>query len=210
MNEGHIILFCRTPILGDVKKRIAATVGDQSALKIYSFLLNKTLKTLEKIPTPKSIFFHGSDKSNFKDLSENFPLIEQQGKNMGERMYHALKSSEDFGHLKNVLVGADIPDLETEDLILALKKLEKNDLVIGPAADGGYYLIGGKKIRKEVFEDIPWGSSEVFAKTMNKAKTLGLKVEIGSYRKDIDTREDALAYPELKKWLSLKAESVSE
>jgi uncharacterized protein len=210
MNEGHIILFCRTPLLGGVKKRIAKRIGEQNALRIYRHLLNSTLKTLSGIPGPKSIFFYGEGGDYFEEFENRFRLQKQQGRDLGERMYQALRSSEKEGYQRNVLVGADIPDLTAEDLIHALAELENNDLVLGPALDGGYYLVGGKKSRREIFEDIPWGTSQVYFKTLEKARKLKMRVGIGNKKSDIDTHEDILLHPDLKKLISLEKEVVPQ
>jgi len=184
--------------MGEVKKRIAISLGKQKALEIYLLLLELTINTLSMLPFPKSIFFQGNGEEFFRKHKGQFNLQRQEGVDLGQRMYNAINSSQEDGHRRNLLVGADIPDLSGDDIIQGLDKLENNDLVIGPAFDGGYYLIGTKNIKKQIFQDIPWGSPRVYSRTLERARELNLKVAVGAHRQDIDKLEDVLANPILR------------
>lgn len=109
----------------------------------------------------------------------------QEGFDLGERMYNALKAV--LKHYSNaIIIGTDIPDLSKKIIDNAILLLKKNDIVIGPSKDGGYYLLGVKKNYKELFEDIKWSSESIFQSTIKKAEILRLKVAILQHLHDVD------------------------
>ena len=146
INSGnYLLIFVRNPELGAVKTRLAKTIGDKKALEAYNILLEKTKEIALKVRAFRVVYY-----SNFVDFNDLFnPSYfykdEQFGVGLGERMDEAVKSSMEEGAEKVIIIGSDCYDLKTEIIEGAFDALSANDVVIGPAEDGGYYLIGMKK-----------------------------------------------------------------
>jgi rSAM/selenodomain-associated transferase 1 len=152
------------------------------------------LSTLRKGTFPFYIcFFPKNTKKAIQDwLGCEYRYIPQNGRDLGERMKNSFVEAFKMGSKRAVLVGSDIPDLPLEFMEEAFSSLKKKDAVIGPAYDGGYYLLGfkDKTFSPRVFEGMPWGTETVFDKTVQALKGLGQKVHTLPYQRDIDTAED--------------------
>lgn len=182
-----LIIMAKPPVLGLVKTRLAATIGDEQALKVYRELLALTFavaheSTLEAI-------VHFSEEAPF---TSDFSLFEkdfQEGDGLGERI---LKSfSKELADADGcIMIGADCPDLTSEILQLAVHALEKNDVVLGPSDDGGYYLIGVNEAEPALFDQIAWSTDTVLQSTVDNAEKLGKKVSLLPALFDIDDIED--------------------
>lgn len=197
MNKNLIIVFTRNPELGKVKTRLAKTIGDASALHIYSFLLEHTEKTIRNINSDKAVYY--SEKIRDQDIWDHsiYQKHQQKGADLGERMLHAFQNGFLKGYEKVLIVGSDLFDLKEKHIDEAFQKLEIRDVVIGPAEDGGYYLLGMKTVHTEVFKNKVWGTSSVFKDTMKDLQ----KFKIHQLEKlnDIDTFEDMEHNSTLKK-----------
>lgn len=186
-----IKVFIKNPEKGAVKTRLAASVGDDRALFVYKKLLDYTRNLVSGIDAQKEVWY-----SKFVDDSdgwgiENFTKKQQSGANLGERMRNAFKESfiqdrEQFV----VLIGSDCAELTPEILEQAFEELRKKDLVIGPAEDGGYYLIGMSRFIPEIFVGIDWSTENVLSQTLTKAKKEGAGFALLSELNDVDTIED--------------------
>lgn len=184
MKNNLIIVFSRAPILGKVKSRLAADIGDKAALEIHHKLFFQTLKTIEQTATEFKLYLSQAPDEDFK-----FPYDLQTGNNLGQRMAGALKT--ELRKFDNVcLIGSDCLDLKPIDIVNAFKLLEHNDVVLGPALDGGYYLIAMQKNNPDLFTNIRWGSSSVFEDTLRIAEKLKLKIGHLKTRKDVDSIDD--------------------
>lgn len=193
-------MFLRNPVLGKTKTRLAKTIGDEKALEIYLKLLTHTLQTVSglKKTTIRLCFTEYKDESEFfKDY--NFEKDLQKGDDLGERMCHAFETGFTQGHQKIVIIGTDLPALKNSQLKNAFEALENFDAVIGPAADGGYYLLGLKKNIPMVFANKDWGTETVLSDTLLDLKKN--KVYLLETLNDIDIEEDLAAYPEYKNLL---------
>jgi len=188
MNKNLIIVFTRNPEYGKVKTRLAKTIGDDSALNIYKFLLNHTEKTIRNINCNKAIYY--SEKIRDNDIWD--PSIyhkhQQKGDDLGDRMLNAFNNAFNNKYKKVIIVGSDLFDLNPNHLKEAFNQLDKNDFVIGPAKDGGYYLLGMKNLHSQVFLNKDWGTSTVFKNTMTdlQNESVFLLEELN----DIDTYDD--------------------
>lgn len=165
--KNLIIIFTRNPELGKVKTRLAKTIGDESALNIYKFLLDHTKKTIRNINSDKAVYYSVKIRDNDIWDKTIYQKYQQQGEDLGKRMYNAFKDAFSKGYKKVVIVGSDLFDLQPKHIEEAFRKLEKNDVVIGPAKDGGYYLIGMKTLHFQVFTNKDWGTATVFQNTIN-------------------------------------------
>ena len=196
-----ILVFTRNPELGKVKTRLAKTIGDQSALLIYQFLLQHTQKVVRSIEADKAVYY--SEKIRENDIWDStiFQKHLQIGKDLGERMQNAFQTS--FNHKYNqiIIVGSDLFDLQSQHIEEAFNKLEDNNVVIGPAKDGGYYLLGMKKLYTKLFKNKQWGTSSVLKDTLSNLKNE--KVFLLEELNDIDTFEDMKEVTTLKKLIQL-------
>lgn len=184
-----IALFCRPSIPGQVKTRIAAAAGQAAALDVYRFLLENIGKVLEK--TGEHVIVYSTEAQNAPELPWKEYRI-QKGEGLGERMYNAFVDLHREGFEHVVLCGSDIPGLTERILHEHLDALGSYDMTIGPASDGGYYLIGiaRESLSRQVFDGLPWSTEKVFNETMERAAREGLRVYTGPELTDLDTVED--------------------
>ena len=195
MNNNLIIVFVRTPELGKVKTRLARSIGDQSALNIYKILLKHTAAVLRDLSFDKVVYF--SEKIDNNDFWENslFEKKLQKGADLGERMHHAFDNAFNKGYKKVLIIGSDLFDLTSSLITSAFEALETYDISIGPSLDGGYYLLGMKKLYPEVFKNKKWGTDSVLKNTLQDLKKQNIKLL--KALNDIDTLEDLQQQPEL-------------
>jgi hypothetical protein len=187
MNQT-LILFTRNPEMGKGKRRLAARVGDQAAYDIYCFLLEHTLEITKELNVEKQVWY--SEEVPEKDIwpESLYEKKQQSGADLGARMELALKEALKNGG-KAIVIGSDLYDIATADLQTAFDKLDHYDAVIGPAQDGGYYLIGFKDhIPPGVFENKDWGTNTVLQETLADLKNINY-FQLPE-RNDVDYYED--------------------
>ena len=189
MKDTALIVFQKKPEKGQVKTRLAQTIGDEKAVEVYRYLLDHTHRQLALLQIPVFVYFDNAIDRDFL-LQENYSVAVQKGKDLGEKMKTALKEVFSASHQKVFLLGSDCPGLETCIIQEAIESLKSNDLVIGPAKDGGYYLIGMKKPHDALFENKSWSTSTVLADTLREAQILGLTVSLLKELSDVDVYED--------------------
>ncbi len=196
------MIFTRNPEPGKVKKRLATMIGEKAALDIYTFLLQHTCEVTKNLPCDKVVYY--SDSIQKKDLWRNdiFRKKKQKGKDLGERMENAFKEGFKEGYSHITIIGSDLYDLQEKDLKKAFLGLEQHDYVIGPASDGGYYLLGMKCLNSELFRNKKWGTDVVLQETLQHIKNNELILL--DERNDIDTYDDFKAHPELQHIMKLK------
>jgi rSAM/selenodomain-associated transferase 1 len=197
-SKKALIIFTRNPELGKCKTRLAKTIGDESALEIYKHLLEHTAKLSEKVNADKYVFYSENIKREDIWDASIFNKKLQAGKDLGERMENAFTELLDLGYEKALIIGSDLLDLSSNDVNDAFEYLNDNDVVIGPAKDGGYYLLGMKNLHSEVFKNKTWGTAAVLENTLKDLKdsTIYILKELT----DIDTFEDMKHYEQLKKF----------
>jgi len=187
-SKNVLIIFTRNPELGKVKTRLAATVGNEAALEIYKFLISHIVEVSEKIEVDKYVFYSESIQENDAWDNSVFRKKLQHGDDLGERMNIAFEQLFKMGYQKVVIAGSDIYELTSEDIKDSFIALETDDFVIGPAKDGGYYLLGMKQLNSAVFRNKNWGTSTVFKDTMEDLKNE--KVSLLAVKSDVDVFED--------------------
>ena len=189
--ERAIIIFAKNPVLGKVKTRLAKTIGDEKALEVYKELLEHTSTETGRIKADRYVFFSDDIPENDSIWPDTSFIYEaQEGDKLGERMHHAFQTVLDIGYDKVLIVGSDCFELTFDLIEKAFEELEETDVVIGPARDGGYYLLGMKELIPTVFEDIEWSTDTVFDSTIEaliQSKKTWYELPILS---DIDTEED--------------------
>lgn len=200
MSKNVVIVFIRNPELGKVKTRLASTIGNEAALEVYKRLLDYTQHVLSTLNCDVAVYYSNIIKVNdIWDKSNYFKFI-QEGEDLGERMRQAFQEQFHLKYQNVVIVGSDLFDLKAEHINQTFKKLEQNDVVIGPAIDGGYYLLGMKTFLPSVFLNKEWSSPNVFSNTIKDLRSYNF--EILETLNDIDTFEDLELYPEILKQIA--------
>ena len=198
MDDRCLLFFIKNPQKGQVKKRLAAAIGDEMAVRLYKRFLLEMLSTLNKGTFLFYLCVYPVDalESLKAWLGEDYLYMPQQGENLGERMKNAFTEALAMNFKRVVLIGSDIPSLPLEFIEEAFMSLEKKDVVIGPSADGGYYLVGfrDKKFSPRAFKGIPWSTERVFEETMKIFEHEGLTVHTLKMLRDIDTVQDLRNY----------------
>lgn len=190
-SKNLLLVFTRNPELGKCKTRLAAKVGDESALDIYKFLLNHTAALTQNVNAAKQVWY--SEEIWMNDIWDNavYDKRLQQGTDLGVRMANAFQAGFASGFERVIVIGSDMHDLSEDDLEKAFNILKVKDFVIGPAEDGGYYLLGMKAFNAEVFKNKTWGTSSVLKDTLNDLKNENIKLL--EARNDVDVYEDIAA-----------------
>jgi rSAM/selenodomain-associated transferase 1 len=195
-----ILLFIKNPVRGQVKTRLAAVLGDYTAIELYQNFVLDILDMTEQTGHPCTIFYSPPDAGDavadwLGDLRDYLP---QEGHDLGERMANAFRVLFSRGLSRAVLIGSDLPDLPQGIIEEAFDALRSNDAVIGPASDGGYYLIGfrNETFFPDVFREIPWGTNTVQEQTRKIFDRAGYQVYSLPQWKDVDTVDDLRSFAE--------------
>ena len=190
-----LLIFVKYPEPGKVKTRLAENIGSENAATLYREMAESIVNELSKLTDYKKIiFFDPPQRKN--DIMRwlkfsGFSFMPQEGKSLGERMSNAFNHAFSVGAAKKVvIVGTDCPQVTTQTIVKAFDKLETSEVVIGPSYDGGYYLLGLKRLIPEVFHDIDWSTNLVFGQTMKKLRNCGIRPECLEMLRDLDTVED--------------------
>ena len=189
-----ILLFIKAPVKGEVKSRLAADVGNEAALGLYKSFILDIISTVKRSNYAFRICFHPLEKETVVSewLGHHCPVMPQQGVDLGLKMQDAFFRMFTEGFTSCVLIGSDIPDLPHSIFDEAFKSLESNDVVIGPAVDGGYYLIGFNKwtFQPVIFENIAWGTSTVYRETVRRIVDTQLRIHRLPLWQDVDNMGD--------------------
>ena len=199
MSKKLIIIFVKNIKLGKVKTRLAKTVGNGAASKVYEALVDITELATSNIQIEKRIYF--SDAVVASKWPNAFKTT-QRGINLGERMKNAIHEGFNDGYESIVLLGSDLPNISSSIISKGLNALDQTEIVFGPAEDGGYYLVGMNKPHAFIFENKPWSDSKLLETTLNELKNKNIDVSLLETLNDIDTFEDLKQYPEFLKLIS--------
>ena len=195
MDEPHrraLIVFARAPELGRVKTRLAAEVGDGAALRAYRTLAEQVIAAASASTTYSMTVAYtppDAEPAMRQWLGPGVMLRPQSGADLGARMAAAIADAISGGAERVVVIGTDCPDVTADVVAEAFTRLGVADVVLGPASDGGYYLIGMSRPHRELFEGVPWSSAETLRATLARARAGGLSVALLDERRDIDTVE---------------------
>jgi uncharacterized protein len=190
--ENALIIFVRNPDKGKVKSRLAKDIGDDQSLAVYKYLLQYTSDIAIGCNCSRFVFYSSYVHMNDVFDDDVFTKFVQEGEDLGERMMNAFKKVFDLGCKKVCIIGSDCYALQTEIIHEAFENLETTDIVIGPASDGGYYLLGMKQLHIELFAEKEWGTSSVLDDTAETILKLKITSSELSVLNDIDTVEDLL------------------
>jgi len=195
--RDRVILFLKDFRAGRVKTRLAARLGDQGALEMYRAMVADLLSNLEPLKDIIVPYFdicpeQAESDPSVSALRSQGRLRVQEGRDLGDRMGNAFLEVFSTGVERAVLIGSDIPEIDDDLLEGYFKMLRTFPMVLGPAADGGYYLIGFQKQRFDprLLSGVEWSTELVFEQTLEKARSLELPCYVGQELQDVDTIED--------------------
>ncbi len=186
--ENLLLIFTRNPELGKCKTRLAATIGDEAALGVYKMLLNHTVTITKNLPYTKQVHYSVKIRENDIWDADFYTKKQQYGDDLGQRMKHAFTKGFEQGYKNIIIIGSDMYDLSQQDIESAFNQLETHDHVVGPAEDGGYYLLGMKDLHPTIFENKVWGTNTVLKDTLDDLQKHNYTLL--KTRNDVDYYED--------------------
>jgi rSAM/selenodomain-associated transferase 1 len=193
MRRGVLLVFVKAPRPGQVKTRLAAAIGDEPAAAAYRALAEGVLERTapREGEYERIVLFAPPDaREEVARWLPAEPLAAQEGPDLGARMDAAFAAAFAGGAPAAVLVGSDVPRLDRGHVLRAFAALEEHPVVLGPAADGGYYLVGLRERRPELFAGVEWGTAGVLAATLERCAALGLRPRLLETLADVDTEAD--------------------
>lgn len=194
MIKCTLLIFARNPIYGQVKTRLAATIGHDKALAVYQYLIGHTVTVTKSINATRIVYYSDFIPEN-DAWDHNFSKAMQRGNDLGERMSNAFSDILEPGKGKAIVIGTDCYELNTRTIENAFNELTHYDIVIGPSLDGGYYLLGMNNHHPELFNGITWSTDTVLKVTIAHCAKLGLRYFLLPVLSDIDNENDLLNYP---------------
>lgn len=201
MKRG-LIIFAREPLPGRVKSRLAVSIGDHAAAEWYEFMLQEVLETSRQLDGIETVIFWDCEEHSLRLLAERYGCrSRRQGSgDLGQRMLAAFSEMFEGGCETCCIIGSDSPDLPPAYVRDAFAQLatEQVDITLGPATDGGYYLLGMRQPWAQLFDAIDWSTSSVHDQSLAAARNSGLNVALLPIWYDIDTVEDLQAFQERK------------
>lgn len=199
MKRG-LIVFAREPVPGAVKTRLAASIGDRAAAELYETMLQDVLKTARQLNDVEIVVFWDCEEAALPLLAERYRCCArlQSPGDLGQRMQTAFEEMCANGSDVCCIIGSDAPDLPFSYILDAYRLLaaEQPDVVFGPSRDGGYYLLGLRRVWPQLFTNIPWSCADVLARSLAAARDAGLTAALLPEWQDIDTVSDLYAYQE--------------
>jgi rSAM/selenodomain-associated transferase 2/rSAM/selenodomain-associated transferase 1 len=213
-DRKRLILLARYPVPGKVKTRLVPALGAEAAAGLHRRLVLRTLRTAKKacqlVPADLEVRFDGgSERAMSHWLGDSICFLPQDAGDLGERMARAFEESFHSRSVATVLIGSDCPGLTPDILTTAFARLTQAPVVLGPACDGGYYLIGLSRPMPELFRGIPWGTDRVLAESLRVLERNGCKPALLSPLEDLDRPEDLSAWRHIAASEDARLERVS-
>lgn len=181
-------------MVGKVKTRLGASIGYELAAAVYTKLLDFTLKVSQQVSADIEIHWANEWKA-----SDRYPAYRhewQKGNHLGERMQNAMQSGLERGYKNVAIIGSDCPEINSDVLQTAFESLRLKPVVIGPAKDGGYYLIGMSELKQSIFQSPNWSHSQVLAQAMEALEVDETPFELLETLSDLDTAFDLSKFPQ--------------
>jgi len=194
--SSALLIFIKNPIPGHTKTRLAADVGNKMALRMYHILCDWTREQALGLSAHDRYLYY-SNEVIAKDLWPAAAFrkrLQYQTSDLGGRMLAGFRDAFADGHGKVIIIGSDCPGIDTDYLNEAFGALNDHDVVVGPALDGGYTLLGMRTLATTLFENIAWSTDEVLPTTLARAASAGLSVHQLSPLSDVDYLADWLSY----------------
>ena len=191
----RLILFAKAPELGKVKTRLAQQIGGQKALDAYIQLLRHLARQLRRRTDVEVRITPDHALDSLKALIPETWKVRPQGEgDLGARLTHAFQEAFAEGCTKVAAIGADCPYITNRDIDAAWEALNQKDICVGPATDGGYWLLGMRAMQLALFQDIPWSTPEVLAQTLLKCRQNSLTISLLPILSDVDERTEWEAF----------------
>ena len=188
-----VVVMAKAPIPGLAKTRLQGRLSAEECARLQGAFIGDALDTARAAaigPVCLS-FWPAAARDYFREKFDGrFPLLAQDGADLGERMLNAVAETASRGHAPVIVVGTDSPTLQPHHLREARSALERAQVCLGPASDGGYYLIGLWEPYTEAFRDIPWGTPDVLSTTVQRLRAAGVSLELLDPWYDVDTPQD--------------------
>lgn len=188
--QDVLLMFLKNPEQGQVKTRLAETIGAEKALEVYRQLLTLTKQATDDLHCAKQLWYSKFIPDKDQWSRSGYSRHVQSGVDLGERMKNAFKDAFAADFEKVVIIGSDCANLSSEIIEQAFHALDKTEIVIGPSEDGGYYLLGMSSFYPVLFNNIAWSTSSVLNKTVSIAEENKLSLELLTTLNDIDTEKD--------------------
>ncbi len=192
MMKRVVLIFVKNLIHGKVKTRLAATAGNDVAFSVYKELLQYTNEITKNIIADKIVFYSNEIEDQDIWSDEIYDKQIQMGNDLGERMQNAFAYAFKKGYNQIVIIGTDCPDLNAALIMDAFAYLNNHDVVIGPAEDGGYYLLGMKTHYTVLFQNIIWSTGDVFDETIAICKNSKISYSLLPVLHDVDEEKDLI------------------
>lgn len=193
-----LIIFAKAPIPGDVKTRLCPPLDEEEAASLHGSLVLDAIERTKGLQGVTLYVAGAPDLEHpfFKVMEGRYGarLLLQRGPDLGSRMRQAMQDAFDQGAKDVILTGTDLPTLPRAHLVEALKLIKGHAVVLGPTTDGGYYLIGLRKMMPGLFQGIAWSTTSVFAETKKKVEAAGLSLGLLPECRDLDTLDDLKAF----------------
>jgi rSAM/selenodomain-associated transferase 1 len=189
-----LFIFLRFPLPGKVKTRLAQSLGKNKAAWFYRLCADAILSEIRRLPEDVKKYVFYTDQTDEPEIRRwvgpEFTIVVQEGEDLGQRLKNAFGSVFNEEMQKVIAVASDVPDLSADIMNKSIEALDKSDVVIGPCYDGGYYLLGMKRLHDELFSGISWSTEHVYRQTLAASNRSGLNVGQIQTLMDIDTEED--------------------
>lgn len=184
--------MAKRPAAGQTKTRLCPPLAPQQAAELYECFLRDTLATLRRVPAVRRVIGYLPEGAEpyFRELAPDFDLSPQRGANLGERLDNLLTAALADGASRAIVLGSDSPTLPFEYVDQAFTLLDAHDVVLGPADDGGYYLIGLREARPRLLREVTMSTPFVLRDTLAVAEELGLRVALLPGWYDVDTVDE--------------------
>jgi rSAM/selenodomain-associated transferase 1 len=196
MSASVVLVFAKAPEAGRVKTRLLPLLSPQQAARIHRACLGDTVRQVARVPGCRkwlrvaAPFDRAMQLATTLELNGKWRVGVQRGQDLGARLHEALASSLRSGYRRVVVVGTDTPWLGSERILRAIRLLSTADVVLGPTADGGYYLVGARRLVPQMFRDIPWGTAQVFESTLKALRKARASYRLLPPDFDLDRPED--------------------
>ncbi len=190
-----LLIFVKQPIPGRVKTRLGKSIGHPAAAEVYKKLLHHTKQEAMKVAAQRQVWYGQAVADDDLWQAPHFTRYAQPQEDLGGRMAFAFKEAFAQGAQKVVIIGSDCPQLSASVVEQAFEVLDHDEVVLGPAADGGYYLLGLRHFY-DLFNRVNWSTAQVLAQTQEKIEQNGLSFQLLPTLSDLDTLEDLKKFPE--------------
>lgn len=193
MSTNHLLVFTRYPEAGQTKTRLIPCLGAEGAAELQRRMTEQLVVNLRTLPAESlwiTIHHEGGDRGAMVRWLGTFDYSRQRGASLGDRLQAAFVQAFAAEAERVVVIGTDCPALSPAIILSAFEHLAERDLVLGPATDGGYYLLGLRQLHAPLFSEMPWGSDRLFAQTVAKATALNLSIKLLEPLSDVDRPQD--------------------